>query len=79
MKSRKNPCARELKKQITPRLDPEVIQYFREKSEEKGTPYQTLINLYLQDCRATGHEDEVDQVRRMVHFRRTEEWDECVE
>lgn len=51
MKSRKNPYARKLKKQITLRLDPEVIEYFKEKSERTGIPYQTLINLYLQDCR----------------------------
>jgi len=54
MKSRKNPYARKLKKQITLRLDPDVIEYFKQKSEETGVPYQTLINLYLQDCRATG-------------------------
>jgi len=56
MKSRKNPHAKRLKKQITLRLDPEVIAYFKEKSEESGIPYQTLINLYLQDCRNTGRE-----------------------
>lgn len=53
MKSRRNPYARRLKKQITLRLDPDVIEYFKQKSEETGIPYQTLINLYLQDCRAT--------------------------
>ena len=56
MKSRKNPYAKRLKKQITLRLDPEVIEYFKQKSEESGIPYQTLINLYLQDCRNTGRE-----------------------
>ena len=56
MKSRRNPYARKLKKQITLRLDPDVIDYFKEKSEGYGIPYQTLINLYLQDCRAT-HRD----------------------
>ena len=56
MKSRKNPYARKLKKQITLRLDPEVIEYFKQKAGETGIPYQTLINLYLQDCRATGRE-----------------------
>lgn len=50
MKSRKNPYARRLKKQITLRLDPEVIEYFKELSRQKGIPYQSLINLYLQDC-----------------------------
>jgi len=56
MKSRKNPYAKRLKKQITLRLDPEVIEYFKQKSEESGIPYQTLINLYRQDCRNTGRE-----------------------
>lgn len=56
MKSRKNPYARKLKKQITLRLDPDVIKYFKQKSEQYGIPYQTLINLYLQDCRATGRD-----------------------
>ena len=56
MKSRKNPYAKMLKKQITLRLDPEVIEYFKQKSQENGIPYQTLINLYLQDCRNTGRE-----------------------
>lgn len=56
MKSRKNPYAKRLKKQITLRLDPEVIAYFQEKSAETGLPYQTLINLYLQDCRVARRE-----------------------
>lgn len=56
MKSRRNPYAKRLKKQITLRLDPDVIDYFKEKSAETGIPYQTLINLYLQDCRASQRE-----------------------
>ena len=46
----KNPYARKLKKQITINLDGEVIEYFKNKSDESGIPYQTLINLYLVDC-----------------------------
>ncbi len=38
MKSRKNPYAKRLKKQITLRLDPDVIEYFKQKSEETGIP-----------------------------------------
>lgn len=56
MKSRKNPYARKLKKQITLRLDPDVIDYFKEKAKESDIPYQTLINLYLKDCRESGRE-----------------------
>ena len=56
MKSRRNPYAKRLKKQITLRLDPDVIEYFKAMSSEKGIPYQSLINLYLQDCAATHHQ-----------------------
>ncbi|NJL72159.1 MAG: BrnA antitoxin family protein [Candidatus Competibacteraceae bacterium] len=58
MKSRKNPYARKLKQQITLRLNPDVITYFKAQSEENGIPYQTLINLYLQDC--TTHQRKLD-------------------
>lgn len=49
-KSRKNPFAKLLKKQITIRLEKDVIEYFRGLSKESGVPYQNLINLYLRDC-----------------------------
>jgi uncharacterized protein (DUF4415 family) len=51
-KSRKNPYASLLKKQITIRLDEDAITYFKAVSEEVGIPYQSLINLYLRDCAA---------------------------
>jgi uncharacterized protein (DUF4415 family) len=50
MKSRKNPYANRLKKQITIRLDNSTIEYFKELAEETGFSYQALINLYLRDC-----------------------------
>jgi uncharacterized protein (DUF4415 family) len=50
MKSRRNPYARQLKKQVTLRIRPDVIDYFKAMAEETGVPYQSLINLYLQDC-----------------------------
>ncbi len=53
-KGRKNPYAKKLKKQITIRLDEPVIEYFKKLSMETDIPYQTLINLYLRDCAATG-------------------------
>ena len=45
-----NPYARRLKKQITIRLDEDTVEYFKKMAEEKGIPYQSLINLYLRDC-----------------------------
>jgi predicted DNA binding CopG/RHH family protein len=50
MKSRKNPYASKLKKSVTMRLSEDVISYFKEMADEKGVPYQSLINLYLRDC-----------------------------
>lgn len=52
-KSKPNPYAKRLKKQITIRLDEETIDYFKEMAEDKGIPYQSLINLYLRDCAKT--------------------------
>jgi len=52
-KSRKNPYASQLKKQITIRLDEDSITYFKAVSEAVGIPYQSLINLYLRDCAAS--------------------------
>ena len=52
-KSRKNPYASQLKKQITIRLDQDSITYFKVVSEEVGIPYQSLINLYLRECAAS--------------------------
>ena len=49
-KSKKNPYTKELKKQITIRIDEQTISYFKTLSEENGVPYQSLINLYLRDC-----------------------------
>jgi len=49
-KSIKNPYAKRLKKQITIRLDENTILYFKKMAEDKGIPYQSLINLYLRDC-----------------------------
>ena len=51
--ARKNPCAAQLKKQITIRLDEASIVYFKTISEDVGIPYQSLINLYLRDCAAS--------------------------
>ena len=50
--ARKNPYAKRLKKQITINLDCDTVAYFKEQAETSGIPYQTLINLYLNDCAA---------------------------
>jgi uncharacterized protein (DUF4415 family) len=58
MKSRKNPYAAKLKRQVTIRLGEDVVTYFKNLAEETGIPYQSLINLYLRDCVA--HERKPD-------------------
>ena len=52
--ARRNPYASRLKRQVTIRLDDRTIGYFKNLSSECGIPYQTLINLYLRDCAASG-------------------------
>ncbi len=59
MTGRKNPHAKQLKKQITIRLDTGVIDYFKELAGKEGVPYQNLINLYLKDCMKSGRKLEM--------------------
>ncbi len=62
MKSRKNPYANRLKKQITIRLDNSTIEYFKELAGETGFSYQALINLYLRDCVENNKELKVEWI-----------------
>ena len=59
-KGRRNPYAKRLKKSVTIRLDEPTIEYFKELATDTGIPYQTLINLYLRDCAASGRRLSVD-------------------
>ncbi|HAH06122.1 MAG TPA: antitoxin [Elusimicrobia bacterium] len=49
-KSKRNPYAKALKRQITIRLDQPTIEYFQQLAGTSGLPYQSLMNLYLRDC-----------------------------
>lgn len=60
MKSRKNPYASKLKKQVTIRMGEDVVAYFKALAEETGIPYQSLINLYLRDCVAHGRKPDLN-------------------
>jgi predicted DNA binding CopG/RHH family protein len=53
-KGKKNPYAKQLKKQVTIKLSEDAIAYFKEQAKDTGIPYQTLINLYLTDCARSG-------------------------
>ena len=52
--AKKNPYTKSIKKAVTIRLEPSVIDYFKSLSPETGIPYQNLINLYLVDCAKEG-------------------------
>ena len=53
-KAKRNPYAKRLKKAVTIRLEPDIIDYFKSLTTETGIPYQNLINLYLLDCAQAG-------------------------
>ena len=36
---------------MTIRLDADVVEYFKELSEETNTPYKTLLNDFLRNCK----------------------------
>ena len=50
MKGRPNPYAALIKKQITIRINPNTIGYFKNMAKMTGIPYQTRIDSYLTDC-----------------------------
>ena len=59
MRSRRNPYVSKLKRQVTIRMGDDVVEYFKQLSEETGIPYQSLINLYLRDCMAHGRKPDL--------------------
>jgi len=50
MKSRPNPYAKQLNRQVTIEREVNVINYFKKMAKKNGISYQSLINLYLKDC-----------------------------
>lgn len=66
-KAKPNPYPKRLKRQVTIRLDADVLAYFNELAERTGIPYQTLINLYLRECatsqKTLGWQASVDKER----------------
>jgi predicted DNA binding CopG/RHH family protein len=55
-----NPYVKKLKKQVTIRLEENVVNYFKQLAEQTGIPYQRLINLYLQDCVRTARQPSLE-------------------
>ena len=42
------------------RLSEDVVQYFKGMADEAGVPYQSLINLYLRDCRVNSRKVQIN-------------------
>ncbi len=59
----KNPYIRKLEKQVTIRIEDEVVEYFKGLAEETGISYQSLINLYLQDCVKSQRKPSLEWIR----------------
>lgn len=47
---RSNPYPQKLKQQVTMNMNKSTVVYFKAMAEETGISYQTLINLYLDEC-----------------------------
>ena len=47
---RANPYAKKLRKSVTININIKVIEYFKDMASASGIPYQTLMNMYLEDC-----------------------------
>ena len=58
-KSKKNPYAKRLKKQITIRIDAETIDYFKSLASDTGMNYQILMDLYLRECARKGKKPKI--------------------
>ena len=58
--ARPNPYTNRAKTQTTLRLGVETLAYFKSLSARIGIPYQTLINLYLEDCASRRLEPSLD-------------------
>ena len=50
LNTRKNPYVGKTKQQVTMNMNTSTVEYFKAMSSESGIPYQTLINLYLDEC-----------------------------
>ena len=46
-----NPYVGKVRKRVTINLDGENINYFKAEATRTGVPYQTIINMYLTECR----------------------------
>lgn len=49
-----NPYVGRVRRRVTINIDSETVDYFKAEARRTGVPYQTIINLYLAECREQG-------------------------
>ena len=47
---KKTPSAKKTRQQVTMNMNISTVAYFKDMSIDTGIPYQTLINMYLDEC-----------------------------
>lgn len=47
---KKTPSAKKTRQQVTMNMNISTVAYFKDMSSDTGIPYQTLINMYLDEC-----------------------------
>jgi hypothetical protein len=46
----RSPYLKKLREKVDVRLEQDIVDHFKQLSEEIGIPSEVLINLYLRDC-----------------------------
>lgn len=49
-----NPYVGRVRQRVTINIDAANVEYFKAEAARTGVPYQTIINLYLTECREQG-------------------------
>lgn len=49
-----NPYAGRVRRRVTINIDGDNVEYFKAEARRTGVPYQTIINMYLTECREQG-------------------------
>lgn len=55
---------KDIKISVTSRLDPAVVQWLRKEAQQRGIPYQTLMNSFL--IEAMNKSDRIAEIRKIV-------------
>lgn len=55
-----------IKVSVTSRLDPDVVFWLKGQSEEKGIPYQTLMNSILKEAMTGAKNVDIEIIRKVI-------------